>query len=286
MSINVQELRVRAKRLPSLPASVMALNQAVQDDRCTVDRLLGILQKDPPLSAALLRMANSALYSGEGEVRDLKAAIMRLGFDSVANLGTGMAVIKRLKGGAHLDALALWRHSVAVGLVARGLCRLVKKHGDAETAFLGGLLHDIGKLALDFCFPEEYSPVLLKVQNEQMQFVDAEREILGLDHTEAGAALANQWVFPDVIVAMIRDHHAPPEGEFLPNLIHLCDLLVRTRMPNGPADERLVFSLTELPSFQEVFGHLKQDLDLEMLTFQIDDELDHAMAFVDLAYQS
>ncbi len=286
MSINVQELRLRAKKLPSLPAAVVALNQAVQDDRCTVDRLLGILQKDPPLSASLLRLANSALYAGDGEVRDLKTAILRLGFDAVANLGTGVAVIKTLKGSSRLDAIALWRHSVAVGLVARGVSRMVKKHGDAETAFLGGLLHDIGKLALDFCFPDEYTPVLKKVQESGLHHVEVEKELLGIDHAEAGAILANQWVFPDAIVSMIRDHHAPPKGEYLPNLINLSDLLVRTRIPNSPADELMVVNLPEEPTFPEVFGHLKQAMDLELLTFQIDDELDHAMAFVDLAYQS
>jgi len=285
MPVTPHELRIRAKQLPSLPASVVALNQAVQDDRCTVDRLLGILQKDPPLSAALLRLANSALYAGDGDVRDLKTAILRLGFDSVANLGTGAAVIRTLKGTHNLDATKLWQHSVAVGLVARGLCRVVKKHGDAETAFLGGLLHDIGKIALDQCFPEEYAPVVKRVA-EGLQTVDAEREVLGLDHAEAGAILAAQWLFPEVIVGMIRDHHRPGSGEFLPSLMNLSDLLVRTRIPSGPADESLIIHLPSEPTFQAVFGHLKDEPDLERLTFQIDDELDHAMAFVDLAYQS
>ena len=285
MPVTPHELRIRAKQLPSLPASVVALNQAVQDDRCTVDRLLGILQKDPPLSAALLRLANSALYAGDGDVRDLKTAILRLGFDSVANLGTGAAVIRTLKGSHSLDATKLWQHSVAVGLVARGLCRVVKKHGDAETAFLGGLLHDIGKIALDQCFPEEYAPVVKRVA-EGLQTVDAEREVLGLDHAEAGAILAAQWLFPEVIVGMIRDHHRPGSGEFLPSLMNLSDLLVRTRIPSGPADESLIIHLPSEPTFQAVFGHLKDEPDLERLTFQIDDELDHAMAFVDLAYQS
>jgi putative nucleotidyltransferase with HDIG domain len=285
MPVTAQELRLRAKKLPSLPASVVALNQAVQDDRCTVDRLLGILQKDPPLSASLLRLANSALYAGDGEVRDLKTAILRLGFDAVANLGTGAAVIRTMKASDRLDLTRLWQHSVAVGLVSRGIARLVKKHGDAETAFLGGLLHDIGKIALDQCFPEEYAPVVRRIQ-EGVQSVDAEKELLGLDHAEAGAVLAAQWVFPEVTIAMIRDHHAPPPGEFLPNLINLSDLLVRTRIPNSPADEHLMVNLHAEPTFPAVFGHLKEEPDFERLTFQIDDELDHAMAFVDLAYQS
>ncbi|HEY3399183.1 MAG TPA: HDOD domain-containing protein [Geothrix sp.] len=278
--------RLKARALPSLPLTVVALGEAVQDERCSVDRILGILSKDPSLSAALLRLANSALYAGEGSVMDLRTAILRLGFDAVANLGTGAAVIRTLKGGAHLDALRLWQHSVAVGLAAKGVCVLTKRHGQAETAFLTGLLHDIGKIALDTCFPEDYAGVLAQVA-AGVPFVDAERSLLGMDHAEAGALLAADWSFPAAIVEVIRDHHDPQPNDFLPNLIHLCDLLVRTRIPMGPADERMVVSLDSLPAFRSVLaGSLQKDLDVERLTFSIDDEVDHALAFVETAFQA
>ena len=278
--------RLKAKTLPSLPLTVVALGEAVQDERCTVDRILGILSKDPSLSATLLRLANSALYSGEGSAMDLRTAVLRLGFDAVANLGTGAAVIRTLRGGAHLDALKLWQHSVAVGLTAKGVCVLAKRHGQAETAFLTGLLHDIGKIALDTCYPEEYLRVLQKVA-EGAFFVDAEREVLGMDHAEAGSLLAADWSFPQAIVEVIRDHHAPGPDDFLPNLIHLADLLVRTRIPMGPADEHLMIALDNLPAFKAVLaGALHKDLDVERLTFSIDDEVDHALAFVEVAFQA
>jgi len=278
--------RLKAKSLPSLPLTVVALGEAVQDERCTVDRILGILSKDPSLSATLLRLANSALYAGEGSVMDLRTAVLRLGFDAMANLGTGAAVIKTLKGGTHLDALKLWQHSVAVGLTAKGVCILAKRHGQAETAFLTGLLHDIGKIALDTCFPEDYAIVLQKVA-EGAYFVDAEREVLGMDHAEAGSLLAADWSFPQEIVEVIRDHHDPKSEDFLPNLIHMCDLLVRTRIPMGPADEHLMISLEDLPAFKAVLaGALNKDLDVERMTFSIDDEVDHALAFVEMAFQA
>jgi putative nucleotidyltransferase with HDIG domain len=278
--------RLKAKTLPSLPLTVVALGEAVQDERCTVDRILAILSKDPPLSATLLRIANSALYAGEGSITDLRAAVLRLGFDAIANLGTGAAVIRTLKGGTHLDALKLWQHSVAVALTAKGVCILARRHGQAETAFLTGLLHDIGKIALDTCYPTEYAAVLEKV-GEGFFFVDAEREVLGFDHAEAGSLLAAEWSFPQSIVEVIRDHHDPKSDDFLPNLIHLCDLMVRTRIPMGPADERLMVSLEDLPAFKAVLaGALNKDLDVERLTFSIDDELDHAMAFVEVAFQA
>ncbi len=278
--------RLKAKTLPSLPLTVVALGEAVQDERCTVDRILGILSKDPSLSATLLRLANSALYAGGGSVMDLRTAVLRLGFDAMANLGTGAAVIKTLKGGTHLDALKLWQHSVAVGLTAKGVCVLARRHGQAETAFLTGLLHDIGKIALDTCFPEAYAGVLQKVAQGAF-FVEAEREVLGMDHAEAGSLLAAEWSFPQAIIEVIRDHHDPKPEDFLPNLIHLADLLVRTRIPMGPADEKLMLSLDDLPAFKAVLaGALQKDLDVERMTFSIDDELDHAMAFVEVAFQA
>jgi len=278
--------RLKAHTLPSLPLTVVALGEAVQDERCSVDRILGILSKDPSLSATLLRLANSALYSGEGSVMDLRTAVLRLGFDAVANLGTGAAVIRTLKGGTHLNALKLWQHSVAVGLTAKGVCVLARRHGQAETAFLAGLLHDIGKIALDTCFPEEYAAVLEKVA-EGAFFVDAEAEVLGMTHPEAGALLAEDWAFPQAIVEVIRDHHEPKANDFLPSLIHVCDLLVRMRIPMGPADETLMVALDELPAFKAVLaGALQKDLDMERLTFSIDDEVDHALAFVEVAFQS
>ncbi|MBK9795354.1 MAG: HDOD domain-containing protein [Holophagaceae bacterium] len=277
--------RLKAKTLPSLPLTVVALGEAVQDERCTVDRILAILSKDPSLSATLLRLANSALYGSEGSIMDLRTAVLRLGFDAVANLGTGAAVIKTLKGGTHLDALKLWQHSVAVGLTAKGVCILAKRHGQAETAFLTGLLHDIGKIALDTCYPEEYTRVLQRVADGAF-FVDAEREVLGMSHAEAGALLAAEWAFPQAIIDVIRDHHDPKPEDFLPNLIHLADLLVRTRIPMGPADERLMISLDDLPAFKAVLaGSLHQDLDVERMTFSIDDEVDHALAFVEVAFR-
>jgi len=278
--------RLKAKTLPSLPLTVVALGEAVQDERCTVDRILAILSKDPSLSATLLRLANSALYGAEESVMDLRTAVLRLGFDAVANLGTGAAVIKTLKGGTHLDAVKLWQHSVAVGLTAKGVCVLARRHGQAETAFLTGLLHDIGKIALDTCYPEEYTLVLQRVA-EGAFFVDAEREVLGMDHTEAGSLLAADWSFPAAIVDVIRDHHEPKTDDFLSNLIHLADLLVRTRIPMGPADERLMISLDDLPAFKAVLaGALHKDLDVERMTFSIDDEVDHALAFVQVAFQA
>jgi putative nucleotidyltransferase with HDIG domain len=283
--ITSEHVRQRVGTLPSMPTSVLALGRAVADDRCTVDRILGILATDVALSAALLRLANSVMYVRDDRVMDLRSAVMRLGFDSIFNLGQSAAIIRTIRGGSHLDPLLLWQHSVAVGLVARGICGLVKQNQYQESAYLAGLLHDIGKVALDHCFTEEYGPVVEAVAAGAV-CLDAERSILGVTHAEVGAMVAVQWNFPEPMVKAIRDHHEPFCDDFLTSVIQLSDLLVRTRIPNGPADENMAFVLVDEPAFATVFsGALGDDLDEERLTFSIDDELEHAITFVKLVFQ-
>lgn len=278
-------VRQRVRTLPSLPTTVVALGEAVADDRCTVDRILGILSKDPPLSASMLRLANSVTFGGDRQVSDLRTAVLRLGNDAILTIGRTAAIIRTFKNVQQLDPLRLWQHSVAVGLTAKAICRLLRQRGYEDPAFLAGLLHDIGKIALDRCFAEAYAPVV-QAFKEGAFLVEAEARLLGITHAEVGALVAETWHFPDALVAVIREHHEPPEGAFLSHLINLCDLLVRTRIPNGPADETLTVVLEELPAFQEVFRpDQNPDLDLERLTFSIDDELEHAVTFVQLAFQ-
>jgi len=104
---------------------------------------------------------------------------------------------------------------------------------------------------------------------------------------------ANPWI-PDDLVSEPSDaqerrsvvkafEHEDRPAAFLPALVQLSDLLVRTRIPNSPADESLMFVLEDHPAYPVVFG--KGDLDAERLTFSIDDELEHAVAFVKLAFQ-
>jgi len=276
-------VRQRVQTLPSMPTTVLALGKAVADERCTVDRVMAVLGQDPGLSATLLRLANSVMYVRDGRVMDLRSTVLRLGFDTVYHLGQSAAVIRSIRGGGHLDPLRLWQHSVAVGLTAKGICGLVGRSGDQESAYLAGLLHDIGKIALDQCFAPEYAPVVAAMEAGSAG-LDAERGLLGITHAEVGAMVATQWNFPEPLVRAIRGHHEPPGGDFLAALIHLSDLLVRTRIPNGPADEGLAFVLEEEPAYREVFAGAA-DLDEERLTFGIDDELDHAVTFVKLVFQ-
>jgi putative nucleotidyltransferase with HDIG domain len=216
---------------------------------------------------------------------DLRTAIQRLGMDAILNMSRGVAVIRNYRVGESLDVVHLWQHSTAVGLTAKAICGYLKSFSLAETAFLAGLLHDIGKIAFDRCFQDEYLPVLEAIQAGKDE-LETEKELLGITHVEIGAYVAVQWKFHDTIVEVIRDHHNPKPGAFLSHLIHYSDLLVRTRLPNGPLDKNLVLNLDADENFKEMVMGISGSIpDIEYLTFRIDDEVDRAINFVQQAYQ-
>lgn len=128
----------------------------------------------------------------------------------------------------------LWRHGLGVACAAEMLAREAGVNEVVAKAFLCGLLHDIGKIALDACFPKSYSRVVKRVQKDGQCICDAEREILGLDHTVAGKYLLTRWTLPCSIIECAWLHHQPPQllpmtvkHPVLVRLIHLADGLVR-----------------------------------------------------------
>jgi len=282
--INAEFIDQRVQELPSLPASVLSLAEIAGDVHSTLDDVYNVLEKDPALSAGILRLANSPLYSTGNLASDLRTAIQRLGMDAILNLGRSVSIIRNYRAGESLDVVHLWQHSTAVGLVAKAICKHLRNVDLVETAFLSGLLHDIGKIVLDRCFIDEYSPVMRAVGEGENE-LEMEKKFMNITHMEVGARVAFNWKFPDKIIEVIRDHHTPSPGAFLPNLVHYSDLLVRTRFPNGPADKNIILNLANDQNFKDmVFGVSGEIPDIEYLTFKIDDEVDHAISFVQLAF--
>lgn len=282
--INLDIIQHRVSGLPSLPATVFALAEVAADERSALDDVYDVLVKDPALASGVLRLANSSMMVGE-LASDLRTAIQRLGMDAILNMSRGVAVIRNYRVGESLDVVHLWQHSTAVGLTAKAICGYLKSFSLAETAFLAGLLHDIGKIVFDRCFQDEYFPVIEAIRMGEDE-LEMEKKLLNMTHEEVGAHVATQWKFHDSIIEVIRSHHNPKPGAFLSNLIHYCDLLVRTRLPNGPLDKKLVLNLDADENFKEMILGISGSIpDIEYLTFRIDDEVDRAINFVQQAYQ-
>ena len=214
--------------LPSLPAVVMELLGSIDQEDIDIAALAKKVANDPALTAKTLRLANSSAYGLQVKATTIGQAMTFLGYQATRNLIMTAALTGCFPAGRcpGFNDKAFWRHSVATAACARVLARRVRFNPDY--AFTAGLLHDIGRLVLVARFPERYQAVLSLHAKRDGELIDAERELLGLDHVDAGVALAGHWNFSDTMRQAIAFHHAPeaPGAGFLATIVHVASAVV------------------------------------------------------------
>jgi putative nucleotidyltransferase with HDIG domain len=223
-------ISAKISELPSLPTVVVELLNSFDNPDIDTASLAKKIALDQSLVAKTLRLANSPFYGLAGRVSSINDAIVILGFRAVRSLVTATAIagtFSRLTGSG-FDHTIFWRHSTRVAIAARIIARQIDCN--PESAFTAALLHDIGRLLLAFCFPLEYAAALAYRQQHDCPLIDAEREVLGIDHAAAGEQLAQQWHFPQSIRAAIAGHHAPEtiNAETLAGVVHIANVLVHS----------------------------------------------------------
>lgn len=227
--------------LPSLPAVVMELLGSIEQEHVDISVLAKKVSHDQALTAKTLRLANSPSFGLQVKVTTIQQAITFLGFQTTRNLITAAAVTGCFPSGrcAGFDDKAFWRHSIAVAACARALARRMRFNQDY--AFTAGLLHDIGRLVLVTADPKAYADVVEWRLRNDGGWQDAERAVLGVDHVEAGVALAGHWNFSDTMRQAIAFHHAPdtPGAGFLAAIVHVANAIAHALDIAGEENERV-----------------------------------------------
>lgn len=236
--ITIEQLTGNIQDLPSLPAVVMELLGSIEQDDVDISVLAKKVSYDQALTAKTLRLANSSVYGLQVKVTTIQQAITYLGFQKTRNLITAAAVTGCFpSGGSRFDDKAFWRHSIATAACARALGRRMRFNPDI--AFTAGLLHDIGRLVLVTAYPHAYDEVLAWRRTHHAEWRDAERAVLGVDHVDAGMALAGHWNFSGTMCQAIAFHHAPdtPGAGFLATIVHVADAIVHALDLAGEEDD-------------------------------------------------
>ena len=204
-----ETLLSNAMTLPTLPRIYSEITTAVNDPKCSGKDIAEIVSKDTSLSASLLKIVNSAFYGTSEKVDSLHYAAMALGTRQISSLAMGITVIKYFKGMPQniLDMEAFWRHSLGCAITARNLSSRVSG-ANSERTFIGGLLHDIGRLIFFSHFPEAAAAALSKAARLQLSLDKTEPMFFRISHGEFGSRLAENWRFPPEITTLIRRHHA------------------------------------------------------------------------------
>ena len=255
--------------LPSLPAVVMELLNSIDQDDVDISVLAKKVSYDQALTAKTLRLANSSLYGLQVKVTTIQQAITYLGFQTTRNLITAAAVTGCFAEGhcPGFDHKAFWRHSIATAACAKVLARQMRFNQDY--AFTAGLLHDIGRLVLVSCFPNQYSVTIAYREEHDCYLLEAERKVLGVDHVDAGMALAEHWNFSDTMRLAIGGHHDPeaPGAGFLAAIIHVADAIVHAldlaQVPDDLVPPVSTVAWTALGLDEEIYLQLFRETELQ-----------------------
>ncbi len=205
----------RIKDLPPLPNLVSSAMQMLSDPEIPVEKIEAVIGQDQALVATLIKVGNSALYGGLQKVTTLRQVITRLGLKTTRNLilasSTRSYFLNNQKG-MRVWGQSLWQHSVESGLAARRIAELVN-YPDPEEAFIGGLVHDIGKLIELMLFPEPFKKILKLKKVHQMDSKSAEMKVIGHDHEQIGRLLMERWNMPEAAQASAGYHHRYDEAD-------------------------------------------------------------------------
>ncbi len=235
----IDDVVARLQDLPSLPAVVMELLSAIDQEDVDISVLAKKVSHDQALTAKTLRLANSSAYGLQVKVTTILQALTFLGFQTTRNLITAAAVTGCFAQGqcAGFNDKAFWRHSIGTAACARVLARRMRFNQDY--AFTAGLLHDIGRLVLVSTYPERYAEAIAWRAARDCELLDAERAVLGVDHVAAGVALAGHWNFSDTMKQAIGQHHDPeaPGAGFLATIIHVANAIVHALDIAGEEDD-------------------------------------------------
>ncbi len=222
------EILSKISSFPTLPVMAQKLLALLEDPDSGTAEIGKVLQYDPALTANVLKAANSAFLGFSEPVNSLSEASYRIGTKWIMQIALSSLIYSNLHSpakGYEMTASDLWKHSIAVALMSENLCKLlgIKDGGMIYTA---ALIHDIGKLVLENAVDENFDNIKDTISSENASFEEAEQEVVGLNHAEAGALIAESWSFPKSIIEIIRCHHNPQEAEEITtalDVVHIAD---------------------------------------------------------------
>ena len=220
----IDAIALDAGELPTLPDVAMRVLKLAGDDDANTRELERVLQRDQGLAARVLRLSNSAHFGMRQTVSTLSQAVVLLGLRRLRSvvLAACTESLCRSQRSSFKDRI-LWQHSVATGVAARVLAERVAP-SSAEEAFVGGLLHDIGKMVLDGSRSVDYGSVVQRVYNQRERFIDVEQELFGFDHGDVGGLVAEKWGLTDSLREAIALHHDPSGAVVNPTLSSIVSL--------------------------------------------------------------
>jgi putative nucleotidyltransferase with HDIG domain len=226
--LNLSTLIANVKDLPPLPVIVMRAMEMALDPEVSVRNLQQLISQDQALSAKILRIVNSAMYSLRREVSTVSHAVAVLGIDTVRSVIMAASVERVFQKAKDLGTKLMSDHSWGTALAARAIARRVR-YANPEEALICGLMHDIGKPVLMQNMKSRYSEIISEVYAGNSNFHQLELLSFGFSHAHVGALLARKWNFPPQLAEAVGYHHNPmsaPSYRQLACIVNLANLFM------------------------------------------------------------
>ena len=201
-----REIVAEIDELPQFPENIVHLQRLLNDPEAVITDIARQISMDPSLTAELLKLVNSAQFMLPKRCDNIVEAVKLAGMRRLKNIlyqyGTQMLLDKGQRW--------LWDHSYQAALYAFYLARSFKRKKELlDDAYVGGILHDMGKIIFSSVHPELLGKIQRFCKRREIDRNVMEDLSAGLNHAEIGALIAEKWNFPDVLVQAIRHHHEP-----------------------------------------------------------------------------
>ena len=226
----VAEFVASIRHLPLYPGMAAQLVRSVEQEDITGPALARQITGDAALSSHLLRLANSSFYGLSRRIGTVTDALAVLGFNMVRRIVTSMVMQRPVL--AYLPdtkaTRAFWRHQLLCAALARFVHQRSGADGE-EVAYMAGLLHDVGRLAMFVRWPQAYGALLQRPSTDDAWLIAEEHQHFGFDHAVAGGALLRLWSVPEAIALAALAHAdvAAPEDTVAASVWHASRLAHR-----------------------------------------------------------
>jgi HD-like signal output (HDOD) protein len=213
---HLEQIQTYIARLPSLSTTAAKVMEICNNPVASPNDLNRVISMDLVLTGQVLKLVNSAYYSLHHPISSLTRAIVMLGVNTVKNLVLSFAILEQMSTKRSFPVLSVedfWTHSLCVGATAK--CLSVAKGvplSDQEEFFVGGLLHDLGKIPLNHQFPEKYIQALDLAKRNQRSLSHCEGLVFGIDHSAIGGMIAEKWQLSPALIEALCFHHRPAEA--------------------------------------------------------------------------
>jgi len=219
--------------LPTLPAVAMEVNKMLLNYDTTINKLSDIIEKDQAMVSKILKLVNSSFFGLRGKISNLSHAIVVLGFNTIRNTVVSISIIDAFTVKESLDGFDItnfWKHSLSVAVTSKYLAEKTGIHS-SDDCFVGGLLHDMGKIVLLQHFKNLFQKVWLAVKGNNLSFYEAEKSQIPIDHAQIGGYLARKWQLPAALVDAIQYHHSvksDTDDQNLSMIINAANIIANT----------------------------------------------------------